>query len=95
MSFIDKANSFQKRRAPVQATIQERWLDIEGAIARGVPRAAIRRALAAEGYAVGKHQSSFNTAYRTVRAEKAAQSASKASPSFDNDLGDNRFKSDF
>jgi hypothetical protein len=95
MSFIDKVDGYRGRKAPIQETIRERWFDIEAAVAADKPRAAIRRTLAAEGYAVGKHQSSFNTAYRAVRAEKAAQSARTISTVANNEMGDNRYKSDF
>lgn len=95
MSFIDEVDKHSGRKAPVQATIRKRWPDIQAALAADKSRAAIRRALAAGGYDVGRNESSFNTAYRAVFAEKAAQSAQLTGSVRQNDMADNRYTSDY
>lgn len=95
MSFVDRVSEHGGRKAPVQATVRERWTDIENARTAGHRLAAIRRTLAAEGYEVGKGPSSFNAAVRAVRKEKAEQMTPSIAASRQNDLADNRFTSDY
>lgn len=95
MSFIDEVDKHSGRKAPVQDTIRKRWSDIQAALVAGKSRAAIRRTLAAEGCYVGENASSFNTAYRAVFAQKAAQSAQLTTSVRQNDMADNRYTSDY